>query len=81
MKSERYRETLIVIDFVAYDKQKTEFMFDCTYEQAVNHIWKNVCATAVILFAWQYGLHEPVQIKIGKKKLTDEELNKAYRHE
>lgn len=75
----KYRETLIVIDCIIFDKQDTKFFFDTTYEQAVNYIWDKVCYTAVIKDAWQYGVIEPVKIKITKSKLTDDELNKKIK--
>ncbi len=71
---EHFREQLLVIDFVAYGKQAQHFFFDTTYEQATKFIWKEICPTAHILFAFQYGLHEPVRMKIKKSKLTDAEL-------
>ena len=75
----QFREKLLVVDFVAFDKQRTEFFFDATFEQACEYIWSKLCPTAHILFAWQYGVVEPVQIKIKKAKLTDDELNKKYK--
>ncbi len=75
----KYRETLIVIDCIIFDKQDTKFFFDTTYEQAVNHIWNNICPTAIIMFAWQYSIHESVAINIKKKKLSDDELNAKYK--
>lgn len=75
----KYRETLIVIDCIIYDKQETQFFFDITYEQAVNYVWDKICPTAIILFAWQYGIHDAVAINIKKKKLSDEELSNKYK--
>lgn len=79
MIDKKYRETLIVIDCVIFDKQDTQFFFDTTYEQAVNFIWDKICPTATILYAWEYGLIEPKQISIPKRKLTDAELSKRYK--
>lgn len=79
MKAEAYRETLIVIDYVAFGKQHTSFFFDSTLEQVQTFIWDKICPTAVMLFAWKYGLVEPVQLSISKKKLTDDELAKKYK--
>lgn len=75
----KYRETLIVIDFEAYGKDKTEFFFDVTYDQAINYIWDKMCYTAVIKDAWQYGVVDPIKIKITKSKLSDDELNKKIK--
>lgn len=79
MKSENYRERILEVTFQAYDKTKVEFFYDSNIEQASNYIWKNICATAVILYAWEYHLNNPKQIKIEKKKVNDEELNKLYK--
>lgn len=77
---EIYRKSLIVVDFVAYGgKQQTEFFFDSTYEQASNFIWDKICPTAVVLFAWEYRIDEAIQLKLKKKKLSDEELEKRYK--
>ena len=76
---EKFREKLLVIDFVAYGKQDTKFFFDTEIEPASKLIWRTICPTAVILYAWQYGLEEPIQCKIEKKKLTDEELETQYK--
>lgn len=76
----KYRETLIVIDFVAFDgRQSTECFFDMTYEQAVNQIWDKICPTAVILYAWKYGIKDKEQIGIKKSKLTDQEQSNRYK--
>jgi hypothetical protein len=77
--TDKYRETLIVIDCVIFDKQQTKFFFDTTYEEAVNYIWDSVCPTALILYAWQYSVHNPIAINIKKKKLTDQELSDKYK--
>lgn len=47
---EQFHEKLLVVDFVAYGHQKTEFFFDVTYEQATKKIWDTICPTAIILF-------------------------------
>lgn len=78
-KAEFYRKTLIVVDYVAFGKQHTSFFFDANLEQASNSIWRDICPTAVILFAWHYGIENPVQLKVSKKKLSDDELAKAYK--
>lgn len=81
MKAEQFRRTLVEINFVAFgqDRHRTEFYYDCTIEQASEAVWK-ICPTAVILYAWQYGLHEPVQLQISKKKLSDDELAKFQKN-
>lgn len=78
-KAEEYRKQLMVVDFVAFGKQDTKYFFDTTVEQASKYIWKNICPTAVILFAWDYGVSDPKQKNIEKRKLNDTELQKMYK--
>jgi hypothetical protein len=79
VKAEQFREKLLVIDFVAFGKQDTKFFFDTEVEQASKLIWRTICPTAVILYAWEYCLGESKQCSIDKKKLTDDELEKVYK--
>lgn len=77
MQAEKFREKLLVVTFLAFGQttERNEFFFDCTIEQGCNLVWK-ICPTAIILYAWEYGLTEPIQHSIMKKKLSDEELSK-----
>ncbi len=79
-RSNAYHETLIEVNFVAFgqERHRVEYYKDCTIEQACNLIWK-ICPTAVILYAWQYGITDALQLKGFKKKLTDEELENFYK--
>ena len=74
-----FREKILIITFVAYQKQDEKYFFDATVEQASNFIWKNICPTAVILFADEYAIEKHLSVPVKKKKLSDVELEKMYK--
>lgn len=74
-----FRENILIVTFVAFDKQEEKHFFDSTIEQASNFIWKNICPTAVILFADEYRVEKHTSISVKKKKLNDVELEKMYK--
>lgn len=74
-----FRENILIVTFVAYDKQDEKHFFDCTIEQASNYIWKNICPTAVIMFADEYAIEKHSSIPVKKKKLTDSEHEKIIK--
>ncbi len=76
---EKFRENILVVDFVAYGKQDTKLFFDTEIEQASKLIWRTICPTAVILYAWQYKIETATQCKVEKRKLTDDELENQYK--
>lgn len=69
-----FREQILIVTFVAMQKQHEEHFFDTTIEQASKFIWKNICPTAVILYADEYVIETHKAIVVKKKKLDDNEL-------
>jgi len=78
LKANGFRERIIVVTFIAMQKQSEQFFFDATIEQASELIWKQF-PTAIIIYADEYVLSDHKNKSIAKKKLTDSELQKFYK--
>lgn len=76
-------ESILKVEFRAFDKNCKEYFEDCEVEQALNYIWKHICHTAEIKSITEYYLSDrdfPRTHYGFKKKLTDEELQKLYKN-
>lgn len=81
MSNEVPIQSILKVEFKAYDKQSKEYFEDTTVEQACNLIWRTICHTAEIKSITEFVVSDaPPKKHYGfKKKLTDEELQKILK--